>query len=314
LSGHSYPGDGALPNDEQTSTFSVVAYDPQSGDLGIGVQSKYFSVGPVVPWAEAGVGAIATQAFVNVSYGPRGLLLLKEGLPVEEVIERLTGDDEGKDRRQLGIVDARGNAASYTGPNCTYWAGGRVGEGYTVQGNILEGEGVVDSMVEAFESAPGELAERLMAALEAGEKAGGDARGRQSSSLLVVRYGAGRAGYGDRYIDLRVDDHKSPIVELRRLLNLHYSNGFVNRSHSLMDEETNEEAMEIALKAVILSPESDIAHLALCRAYYVNGAKAKAVEEFQLAAGLNNKILFTVNRSDRWKFILEEEDFGLVER
>lgn len=314
MSGHRHPGDGALPNDEQTSTFSIVAYDTQSGDLGIGVQSKYFSVGPVVPWAEAGVGAIATQAFVNVSYGPRGLLLLKEGLSVDEVIERLTGDDEGKDRRQLGIVDARGNAASYTGPNCTHWAGGRVGEGYAVQGNILEGEGVVDSMVEAFESAPGELAERLMAALEAGEKAGGDARGRQSASLLVVRYGAGRAGYGDRYIDLRVDDHKAPVKELRRLLNLHYSNGFVNRSHSLMDEEKNEEAMEIALKAVILSPESDIAHLALCRAYYMNGAKAKAVDEVQLAAGLNNKILFTVNRSDRWKFILEDEEFGLVGR
>ncbi|UCD46224.1 MAG: DUF1028 domain-containing protein [Candidatus Bathyarchaeota archaeon] len=298
------------PEEEQTSTFSIVAYDQENGDLGVAVQSKYFSVGPVVPWAEAGIGAVATQAYVNVSYGPRGLELLKDGLSVEEVVEALTKDDEGRDRRQLGIVDSRGNAATYTGPVCTPFAGGRLGENYAVQGNILEGEGVIDAMAEAFEAAHGELAERLVVALEAGEEAGGDARGRQSAALLVVRHGAGRSGYGDRYVELRVDDHETPIMELRRLLNLQFSNGFAYRSHGLLDEGKNEEALEIAIKSAILSPESDIAHLALCRAYYMNGATAKAVEEYQLAKAINEKVDFSVNRSERWKFILENEEFS----
>jgi uncharacterized Ntn-hydrolase superfamily protein len=304
-------GGDVAPEEEQTSTFSIVAYHPENGDLGVGVQSKYFAVGPVVPWAEAGIGAVATQAYVNVSYGPKGLELLKEdGLSVEEVVEALTKDDEGRERRQLGIVDSQGNAASYTGPECTPYAGGRLGENYTVQGNILEGEGVIDAMAEAFEAAHGELAERLVVALEAGEEAGGDARGRQSAALLVVRYGAGRSGYGDRYVDLRVDDHEAPIMELRRLLNLQFSNGFAFKSHGLLDEGKNEEALEVAIKSAILSPESDIAHLALCRAYYLNGATAKAVEEYQLAKAINEKVDFSVNRSERWKFILENEEFS----
>ncbi|TRO46243.1 DUF1028 domain-containing protein [Candidatus Bathyarchaeota archaeon] len=298
-----------IPDDRQTSTFSIVAYDPENGDLGVAVQSKYFTVGPVVPWAEAGVGAVATQAFVNVSLGPRSLALLKEGVAVENIVGSLMEEDEGRDRRQLGIVDSRGNAYSYTGEECTPYAGGRTGEHYAIQGNILTGEAVIEAMSEAYEAAHGELAERLVAALEAGEEAGGDARGSQSAALLVVRYGAGRAGYGDRYVDLRVDDHAAPIAELRRLLNLHYSNSLVSRCQSLMDEEKNEEALEIALKAAILSPESDIAHLALCRAYYLSGAKVKAVEEYQIAKALNPKVDFSVNRQERLAFILEDEEF-----
>ncbi len=298
-----------LDIEDQPSTFSIVAYDPENGDLGVGVQSKYFSVGPVVPWAEAGIGAVATQAFVNVSFGPRGLSLLKEGFTVEGVIEKLIEEDERRERRQLGIVDKAGNVAAYTGSECTMWAGSRQGLNFTVQGNILEGEVVLSAMVEAFESSKGELAERLVAALEAGQAVGGDARGRQSAAVLVVRYGAGRSGYGDRYVDLRVDDHKTPIVELRRLLSKHYSNGYVSRSHALLDNGKLEDALEIALRAVILSPDSDIAHLALCRAYYLNGAKTKAVEEHRLAFFLNEKITFTVNRSSRYAFILEDEVF-----
>ena len=294
----------------ETSTFSIVAYDPESGDLGVAVQSKYFSVGPVVPWAEAGVGAVATQAWVNVSLGPEGLRLMKEGLSVEETVRRLLDEDEARERRQLGVVNAEGEVFSYTGSECTPWAGGIVGPNYTVQGNILIGESVVDAMAEAFETAHGELAERLVAALEAGQDAGGDARGSQSAALLVVRYGAGRAGYGDRYIDLRVDDHITPIKELRRILNLHYSNGFTFRSHTFMDDEKYEEALENALKAVILSPESDIAHLALCRAFYLNGSKAKAVEEYEITKRLNGKVGFTVNRLPRWSFILEDDEFS----
>jgi uncharacterized Ntn-hydrolase superfamily protein len=302
-------GGPTIPDDRQTSTFSIVAYDPENGDLGVAVQSKYFTVGPVVPWAEAGVGAVATQAFVNVSLGPRSLALLKEGVAVENIVGSLMEEDEGRDRRQLGIVDSRGNAYSYTGEECTPYAGGRTGEHYAIQGNILTGEAVIEAMSEAYEAAHGELAERLVAALEAGEEAGGDARGSQSAALLVVRYGAGRAGYGDRYVDLRVDDHAAPIAELRRLLNLHYSNSLVSRSQSLMDDGMNEEALEVALKAAILSPESDVAHLALCRAYYLNGAKVKAVEEYRIAKTFNPKVDFSVNRQERLAFILEDEEF-----
>ena len=235
---------------------------------------------------------------------------MKEGLSVEETVRRLLDEDEARDRRQLGVVNAEGEVFSYTGSECTPWAGGIVGPNYTVQGNILIGESVVDAMAEAFETAHGELAERLVAALEAGQDAGGDARGSQSAALLVVRYGAGRAGYGDRYIDLRVDDHITPIKELRRILNLHYSNGFTFRSHTFMDDEKYEEALENALKAVILSPESDIAHLALCRAFYLNGSKAKAVEEYEITKRLNGKVGFTVNRLPRWSFILEDDEFS----
>jgi len=302
--------DPPMPEGAETSTFSIVAYDPESGDLGVAVQSKYFSVGPVVPWAEAGVGAVATQAWVNVALGPEGLRLMKEGLTVEETVGRLLDDDEGRERRQLGVVNAEGEVYSYTGSECTPWAGGIVGPNYAIQGNLLVGESVVDAMATAFEAAHSELAERLVTALEAGQDAGGDARGSQSAALLVVRYGAGRAGYGDRYIDLRVDDHVTPIKELRRILNLHYSNGFIFRSHTLMDDEKYEEALEIALKAAILSPESDIAHLALCRAFYLNGSKAKAVEEYEIAKRLNRKVDFTVNRLPRWSFILEDEAFS----
>ena len=296
-------------DDRQTSTYSIVAYDPENGDLGVGVQSKYFIVGPVVPWAEAGVGAVATQAFVNVSLGPRSLALLKEGVAVENIVNSLMEEDEGRDRRQLGIVDAQGNAYSYTGKDCTAYAGGKTGEHYAIQGNILTSEAVIEAMSEAYEAAHGELAERLVTAMEAGEEAGGDARGSQSAALLVVRYGAGRAGYGDRYVDLRVDDHAAPITEMRRLLNLHYSNSLVNRSQSLMDDEKNEEALEVALKAAILSPESDVAHLALCRAFYLNGAKSKAVEEYQIAKTLNPKVDFSVNRQERLAFIFKGEAF-----
>lgn len=293
----------------ELSTFSIVAYDPENGDLGVGVQSKYFSVGPVVPWAEAGVGAIATQAWANVSYGPEGLNLLKEGLAVEDVIRILTEVDEEHERRQLGVVDARGNSSSFTGSECTPWAGSRQGRNYAVQGNILEGEEVVVAMAEAFELADGELAQRLVASLEAGQEAGGDARGRQSAALLVVRAGKGVFGFGDRYIDLRVEDHRTPIKELMRLLNMYYSYGNAQRSQALLDEGKTEEALELALRAVRLSPENDIAHMALCRASFESGDKPRAIEAFQEAVKLNEKTAFYVKRMSQWSFIAEDEGF-----
>ena len=207
------------------ATYSIVAFDPASGDLGVAVQSKFFGVGTVVPWARAGVGAIATQASANITYGPRGLDLLANGSAPEQAVRLLTETDEGRDHRQLGIVDAQGRAASHTGVKCNAWAGHIVRPNFTVQGNILAGEAVVKAMAAAYEKAltaeGSELADWLVAALHAGEGEGGDTRGRQSSALLVVREKGGYGRATDRYIDLRVDDHPDPNVELARLLELH---------------------------------------------------------------------------------------------
>lgn len=202
-------------------TFSIIAWDPRNGDLGIAVQSKFLAVGAAVSWARAGVGAIATQALANLSYGPQGLDLLAKGASAREAVEALTAADGQAEHRQLGIVDARGNAMSYTGPSCLTWAGHIVGPNFACQGNILVGGETVQAMAKAFQAAAGELADRLMSALAAGQAAGGDRRGQQSAALLVVRAGGSYGGYTDRYLDLRVDDHPQPIAELGRLLQLH---------------------------------------------------------------------------------------------
>lgn len=206
-------------------TYSIVAFDPATGDLGVGVQSKFFNVGAVVPWAKAGVGAIATQARTRVSYGPEGLKLLAAGKAPDEVLKMLGAQDSQRESRQVGIVDAKGRAASFTGQRCFAWAGHLTGKNFAVQGNILASEAVVKDMATAYEAAqkkPGsELADWLVAALVAAEKAGGDRRGRQSSALLVVRADAGFGGFGDRYMDLRVEDHPTPVKELSRLAELH---------------------------------------------------------------------------------------------
>lgn len=201
-------------------TFSIVARDPVTGDLGVAVASKFLAVGSVVPWASAGVGAVATQALANVAFGPDGLEALAAGADAESVLAGLVAADDGRADRQVGVVDANGGAASHTGAGCLSWAGGRVGNGVAIQGNILAGPGVVDAMSSAFEAASGPLPERLLTALLAGDRAGGDARGRQSAALLVVRPGGGYGGSTDRWIDLRVDDHVDPVSEARRLLDI----------------------------------------------------------------------------------------------
>ena len=203
------------------ATFSIVARDPHNGDLGVAVQSKFLAVGSVVSWARAGAGAIATQALANISYGPEGLRLLEQGLPAETVLNQLVAADADRDHRQLGIVDRDGRAAAYTGSACLDWAGHETGDGFACQGNILAGPEVVRAMAERFRQSDGELAERLVAALHAGQEAGGDQRGRQSAALYVARAGGSYGGLLDRYIDLRVDDHPDPIVELERILQLH---------------------------------------------------------------------------------------------
>ena len=208
-------------NARTVSTYSLVACDLAAGQWGVAVQSKFLAVGSVVPWAEPGVGAIATQAYANPRYGPDGLALLRQGLEAEEVVRRLTDADDGRNERQLGVVDASGRAASYTGVECLDWAGGRSGVGYAAQGNILVSSETADALAESFESSSGPFAERLLEALAAAQSAGGDRRGQQSASLLVVERDGGYAGLSDVVIDLRVDDHERPIEELRRLYELH---------------------------------------------------------------------------------------------
>jgi uncharacterized Ntn-hydrolase superfamily protein len=202
------------------STYSIVACDLARGEWGVAVQSKFLAVGSVVAWAEPEVGAVATQAWARVSYGPDGLALLRKHASADDVVARLTGADEGRAHRQLGIVDARGGAATYTGNECLEWAGGRTGACYATQGNILVSRETVDALAETFEASSGPLAERLLGALHAGQAAGGDRRGQQSAALLIVKRGAGYDG-SDVMIDLRVDDHPTPIAELERLYRLH---------------------------------------------------------------------------------------------
>jgi uncharacterized Ntn-hydrolase superfamily protein len=203
------------------STYSICACDLERGEWGVAVQSKFLAVGSVVAWAEAEVGAIATQAYANPRYGPDGLALLREGRNAREVLEQLTGADESVADRQLGVVDADGSAFTFTGARCFEWAGGRTGLGYAVQGNILISESTVDALAETFEASEGPLAERLLACLAAAQTAGGDRRGQQSAALLVARKEGGYAGMSDVAVDLRVDDHPAPIAELNRLYGLH---------------------------------------------------------------------------------------------
>jgi uncharacterized Ntn-hydrolase superfamily protein len=204
------------------ATFSIIAYDPQENEWGVAVASKYLAVGSMVPWAKAGVGAVATQSWGNPSFGPEGLKLLEAGKSPEEVIKILTAADPGRELRQLAVINKNGKTAVFTGSECSEWAGSIEAKNYSVQGNILTGEKVVKAVSDKFKKTEARLAERLTTALAAGQKAGGDQRGRQAAALFVVKEGAGINGLDDRYIDLRVDDHPEPIKELRRLLNLFY--------------------------------------------------------------------------------------------
>jgi len=203
-------------------TFSIVARDPVTGDLGIAVASKFLAVGAVVPHARANVGAVATQALANVRYGANGLALLAEGNSAHDVLAKLTATDEGRDHRQAGIVDNVGGAATYTGSGCITWAGGRTADGAAAQGNLLAGPTVVDALIETFLASRDAFPERLLASLRAADEQGGDRRGRESAALLVVREGGGYGGGTDRWIDLRVDDHPAPVTELARLLDLNH--------------------------------------------------------------------------------------------
>jgi uncharacterized Ntn-hydrolase superfamily protein len=279
---------GKLP---PVSTFSIVAIDPQNGDLGVAVASRYFSVGSVVPWAMANVGAVATQANVNVGYGQQAIDLLRQGMTAPEVLKKILADDkfEGKDGRQVAIVDAKGNVAAYTGPNAPHWAGDRQGKTWSAQGNILVGQQVPEAMGKAFESTQGELAEKLYAALKAGDAAGGDARGRQSASMLVVRKGGGRNINNDRYIYINVDDNPDPFKELRRLLDLNLAYNYSDQMYKALAVKPVDinRAQAGAQKAAAYAPGNSAMHMNLAFIDYLAGDKVVSLQEFEKARTMN---------------------------
>lgn len=271
-----------------TATFSIVAIDPATGDLGIAVASRYFAVGAVVPWADAGVGAVATQAGVNVGYGPRALELLRQGLTAQQVMDRLFAEDTfpGKDARQLAIVDAQGNIAVFTGDAANQWRGHVKGKTWSAQGNILVGAHVVEAMGRAFDRTQDELAEKLFAALKAGDEAGGDSRGRQSASILVVRKGGGRNTNNDRYVFVNVDDHADPIHELRRLMNLQMTinhNGAVNRA---LTAGNFANALVSSEKVATYQPLDPAQHVRVGFLAYLAGQRDRALAAFARAREL----------------------------
>jgi uncharacterized Ntn-hydrolase superfamily protein len=267
------------------ATFSIVAIDPANGDLGVAVASRYFSVGSVVPWAMAGVGAVATQANVNVGYGQQAIDLLRQGMTAQQVLAKLQADDTfpGKDGRQVAIVDAHGNIAAYTGPKANTWAGDRQGKTWSAQGNILVGPQVVEAMGKAFEATQGELAEKLYAALKAGDEAGGDSRGHQSASMLVVRKQGGRNINNDRYIYINADDHPQPLAELRRLLDMNLAYLYVEAADRQQTKGDLKGAREAARKAAHYGPNVWYTRATLGFLEYLNGDKDAALKELLAA-------------------------------
>jgi uncharacterized Ntn-hydrolase superfamily protein len=237
-------------------TFSIVARDPSTGEMGVAVQSHWFSVGSVVSWAEAGVGAIATQSLVNVSFGPKGLELLKNGMTAQEVVDKLIADDDGRDYRQLAIVDAKGNVAAYTGEKCIPDAGHITGDNFSVQANLMANDKIWPAMDKAFRESEGPLAERMIEALSAAQEAGGDIRGRQSAAILVVRGKSTGKVWEDRLIDLRVEDDPDPIVELQRLLKVHRAYEHMNNGDLAIEKNDMELAMKEYSTAEEMFPEN----------------------------------------------------------
>jgi len=275
------------------TTFSIVACDMTTGELGVAVASKFFAVGSVVPWAEAEVGAVATQAFANTTFGPRGLAMMREGQSPDQAINELIGSDDRPRRRQVGMVDAQGRSMTYTGDSCLAWAGGRRGPGYAVQGNILAGEAVVAAMESAYLQTTGTLADRLYAALLAAEANGGDSRGKQSAAMLIVKKGAGYGGYTDRAIDIRVDDHAEPFVELGRLLQFAQMNYAWNEAWTLFTEQRFADALAPMERAARLAPEYGEVHYDLACIRLAGGDRAGALSALQRAVELNPKLAAT---------------------
>jgi uncharacterized Ntn-hydrolase superfamily protein len=269
------------------ATYSIIARDPATGELGMAVQSKAFAAGNRAMTIKGGVAVIAHQASANPMYGTVGLELLATGMPPQQALEFMLRADEGRDNRQVAILDMQGRTAAWTGPSTNDWKGHKCGANYCAQGNILAGAPVVDAMAKSFESSTGPLAERLMDALDAAQAAGGDARGMQSGALTIVRPLAGSGGFSDRVIDVRVDDHRAPLTELRRLLKMVRSGQLIQDANRKVTENNLAEATTIAQRAVETSPENDNAWVAIANIHLRAGRKQDALDAIRRAVELN---------------------------
>ena len=274
------PGASAAPV-PLAHTYSIVARDPQTGELGVAVQSHYFSVGPIVPWAEAGVGAVATQSLVLVDYGPRGLELMRAGKSASEALAHLIAEDQNPKVRQVAMVDAQGNVAVHTGPNCIPDAGHQTGEQFSVQANLMANDSVWPAMAAAFEQAEGDLAERMLQALEAAEAAGGDIRGTQSAALLIVRAQSTGKPWMDRVMDLRVEDHPNPLHELRRLVTLRRAYNFEDEGDNFIAAGKPEQALHAYEQAATLAPNVVELQFWAAVSMYTNGRETEALALFK---------------------------------
>lgn len=243
----------ALAKEKLVATFSIVAADPETGEVGVAVQSKFLAVGSVVPWAKANVGAVATQSWANTAYGPQGLEMLEKGLSAEEVIDKLIADDPGRSLRQVAVISSSGEASAFTGHECYDWAGHKIGKHHSCQGNILVSEKTVSEMSKTFEESEGPLAERMLKAIAAAQHAGGDSRGKQSAAVYVVQEGAGYGGYNDVKVDLRVDDHPEPIEELQRLYELHKMYAAPSEEKLAIEEDVLATVVEQLVKIDLLA-------------------------------------------------------------
>lgn len=297
------------PGHPDVATFSIVGFDPETRELGIAVASRFLAVGAVVPWAKAGVGAVATQAYANTTYGPEGLELLASGLDAHEVLDRLISKDTDRERRQIGLVDASGASATFTGKDCIPWAGGKAGKYYACQGNILVDGTTVTAMASAFERTEGALAVRLVKALKAGENAGGDSRGKQSAALLVVKEGGGYLGLNDIYIDLRVDDHAAPIDELERLVSIQLSYSALFEASALKEAGDLEGAVGAAGRAVELNPTMPEALYDLACYSALTGMREDALEALSRALSLAPKFKDMAREDPDLKSLQEDDMF-----
>ena len=274
------PGAGGDPS-PLVHTYSIVARDPATGELGVAVQSHYFSVGPIVPWVEAGVGAVATQSLVLVDYGPNGLAAMREGKTAREALDALVAADAHNEGRQVAMVDAKGNVATYTGKNCIPFAGHKAGNQYSCQANLMANDKVWPAMAEAFEKAQGDLAERMMQALEAAEKAGGDVRGKQSAAIVVVKATSTGKPWQDRLFDLRVEDSPKPLEELRRLMRLRRAYNLEDQGDNYVSEKNLPKALEAYEAAMKLAPEVVELRFWAAVSMYPTERKAEALKLFK---------------------------------
>ncbi|UCF63012.1 MAG: DUF1028 domain-containing protein [bacterium] len=294
---------------ENISTFSIVAGDPDRGELGIGVASRFFAVGSVVPWAEAEIGAVATQSFANTSFGWKGLDLLANGLTPQEALTVLLREDDNPAKRQVGIVDHLGRSVTYTGEECIHWAGGRNGDNYAIQGNILASEAVVIAMEKAFLENSGTLAERIYAALLAGDEKGGDSRGKQSAALIIVREGAGYGGYTDLAIDIRVDDHAEPFLELGRLLQIGQMNYAWNEGWTLFTQNKFQEALPPMQRAIQYSPNNPELLYDLAVIQLAAGDTETSLMTLRRAIELNPKLKLQASKDQDLDKLKENPEF-----